>query len=69
MNYSLVKVTLKVMLLWGFFRSSEVDIFLFPSTLMNSMLIRDFTLVARLEFDKKSPIFDDRNFLIRIIPK
>ena len=31
------------------------------------MLIRDFILATRFEFDERRSIFDDQNFLIRII--
>ena len=50
-----------------FFQLFEADFFLLPCTIIDCMLIRDFILVARFEFDERRSIFDYQNFLIRII--
>ena len=50
-----------------FFQLFEADFFLLPCTIIDCMLIRDFILVARFECDERRSIFDDQNFLIRII--
>ena len=50
-----------------FFQLFEADFFPLPYTIIDCMLIRDFILVARFECDERRSIFDDQNFLIRII--
>ena len=55
-------------MLFGAFLIAWSRYFLLLSAI-NKCLLRDFTLLARLEFDEKIFIFDDRNFLIKIISK